>query len=127
MIFIDTNYLLRFILGDNPVQSREVADFFISSLKNRTPLCTDTTVLFEVYWVLKKYYRIKPEDIYEALIKIYHIDIIDIPDREIFLNAITNFHKFNYDLEDAYHFYYAQSKNVTNIATYDKNLIKKFK
>jgi predicted nucleic acid-binding protein len=76
---------------------------------------------------LKSYYGVKHLFVKQTLNQICHFDFVYIEERQILLDAINNFAKFNYDLEDAYNFYYAQSKKVDKIASFDKKLIKNFK
>jgi predicted nucleic acid-binding protein len=127
IIFVDTNYLLRFFIKDNSDQHQQVAELFRSASQNKHQLVTDIIVVFEIYWVLRKVYGFDNSQIKQILNQICHLDFIFIENREILLDAINNFDKFNYDLEDAYHFYYAQSKGISKVATFDKKLEKHFK
>lgn len=127
MIFIDTNYFLRFFINDVSNQYQQVKKLFLEASQGKYQLITDIIVVFEVYWVLKKVYNFDNLQTKQIINQICHFDFVFIPDREILLDAINNFDKFNYDLEDAYHFYYAQSKKVDKIASFDKKLTKNFK
>ena len=126
VIFVDTNYLLRFFIKDSSDQHQQVEKLFRNASQNKHQLITDIIVVFEIYWVLRKVYGFDNLQIKQVLYQICHLDFLYIESREIMLDAINNFDKFNYDLEDAYHFYYAQSKKVNQIASFDKNLTKKF-
>ncbi len=127
MTFVDTNYFLRFFLDDIFVQKEKVNKLFIKGSSGKEHLFTDTIVIFEIYWVVKNGYGVKNPLTKRFLLQVCNLNFIVISDRQILLNAIKNFDKFNYDLEDAYHFYFAKSKGITTIATFDKKLKNKFK
>lgn len=127
MIFIDTNYFLRFILNDVPVQNKIVTELFIKASRENIRLFTDIIVIFEVYWVLKEYYSMEKVYIKNALSDICHVDVVEISEKKLLLETIKNLELFNYDFEDAYHFFYCQSQKINQIATFDKKLNNKFK
>lgn len=126
MTFVDTNYFLRFLLNDISIQKEEVNELFVKGSSGKEHLFTDTIVVFEIYWVVKNGYGVKNPLTKKFLLQVCSFKFITLSDRQILINAIKNFHKFNYDLEDAYHFYFAKSKKIRNIATFDKKLKTKF-
>jgi predicted nucleic acid-binding protein len=126
MIIVDTNYFLRFLLDDVSEQHQQAIDLFTQASQGKIKLTTDTIVIFEIYWVLKKYYGVENQLVKNSLFKICQLEFVHLSDRDILLDAITNFDSFNYDLEDAYHFYSALSQKVEKIATFDKKLSKKY-
>lgn len=46
MIFVDTNYFLRFILKDNQVQYLKARQLFLDAAKGEIELISSTTVFF---------------------------------------------------------------------------------
>jgi len=126
MIFVDANHFLRFFLDDNHSQHLIASDLFTKASLGKEDLCTDIVVIFEIYWVLKKYYGARHFFVKQTILNICHMDFVFIPERSILNLAATNFGSFNYDLEDAFHFFFAQSQKVKEIATFDKKLKIKF-
>ncbi len=63
MIFVDTNYFLRFFLRDSREQYLIVKQFFLDGASGKIKLFTSLIVLFEVYWVLKSYYGKEKNDL----------------------------------------------------------------
>ena len=57
MIFIDTNYFLRFLLKDNEKQFIEVKKLFEKAILGEIDLYTSLIVIFEIYWVLSSFYK----------------------------------------------------------------------
>jgi len=127
MTFVDTNYFLRFLLNDVFIQKEKVNQLFIKGSSGQEKLFTDTVVIFEIYWVVKNGYGPKNPLTKKFLLQACNLDFISLGDRQILINAIKNFDKFSYDFEDAYHYYFAKSHNITTIATFDKKLKNKFK
>jgi len=127
MTFVDTNYFLRYLFADVPDQCQKSRLLFRSASVGDKKLITDIIVMFEIYWVAKNAYGVKNPLTKQFLLQVCHMDYIFVENKSILFEAINNFESFNYDLEDAYHFYYVKSKGVNQIATFNKNLIKKFK
>ena len=57
MIFIDTNYLLRFLLKDIDSQYLEAKKLLLQAARGEKKVITSTIVFFELFWVLKSYYK----------------------------------------------------------------------
>ncbi|MFA7301730.1 MAG: PIN domain-containing protein [Candidatus Shapirobacteria bacterium] len=127
MIFVDTNYFLRFFLDDNLSQHNLASELFEKASLGKVDLCTDILVILEVYWVLKKYYKIDNTLVRQTVLNILNMNFIELPEKAILRDSLHNIDKFNYDFEDVYHFFYCQANKVDQIATFDKKLSKKFK
>lgn len=127
MTFIDTNFFLRFLLDDLPNQKDEAVKLFTKASSGQEKLVTNIIVIFEIYWVVKNLYGVKHSLTKQFLTKVCNFSFVYLDNKQIIIKAIENFHKFNYDLEDSYHYYFCQSKNINNIATFDKKLKNKFK
>ena len=126
MIFIDTNYFLRFLLNDISEQHGLVEKLFLKGSEGEENLLTSTIVFFEIYWVLSSYYEKEKSEIVSVLQKILKLTFIDLQEREILLNSLTLFNETNLDLEDCYNLYFAKSKKVDSFGTFDKRLEKEF-
>lgn len=123
--FVDTNYFLRFLLGDN-LRQREVATkLFMVAAKGEILLVSSVVVVFEVYWVLTDYYKIRNEDLAEKLWKMVSLSV-DFENRGILMTAIKGMKGHNFDLEDAFNMNYALNLEVDEFKTFDKKLQRKF-
>ena len=60
MIGLDTNVLLRYLTGDDPVQSVKAARLIEGSLSPGNPGFVSTVVVAEIAWVLRRTFR-RPE------------------------------------------------------------------
>ena len=126
MTFVDTNFFLRFFLQDNLFQLPQAKKLFRQAATGQITLITSLIVFFEVYWVLSSLYGRKHQLVSRTLIAIINMKFIALPQRQILKDCLINFARFNYDLEDSYNFFYARSKKISDFATFDKKLKKKF-
>ncbi len=126
MIFVDTNFFLRFFLQDNRIQLRQAKKLFHQAASGQVELTTSLIVFFEIYWVLSSLYGHKHHLVSQTLMAIINMDFITLPQRQLLKACLANFARFNYDLEDSYNFFYAHSKKISEFATFDKKLKEKF-
>lgn len=126
MMFIDTNFFLRFLLKDIDNQYLEVKNLFLSASEGKNELTTSTIVFFEIYWVLISYYGKNKIEVSNVLGKILNLNFIELEEREVLFNALSLFQKTSLELEDCYNIYYAKSKQIKSFKTFDKKLTKEF-
>lgn len=126
MMFIDTNYFLRFLLKDIDNQYLEVKNLFISASEGKNELATSTIVFFEIYWVLISYYGKNKTEVSNIMKKILNLNFIELEEREVLFNALSLFQKTSLELEDCYNIYYAKSKEIKSFKTFDRKLTKEF-
>lgn len=126
MIFVDTNYFLRFFIGQPQDQHLEAKALFHKGALGDVELCTSLVVFFEVYWVATSFYAFKREKVTSFLRNMLTMEFIRLENRDILADAVSTYEKTSFDLEDAYNLAYAHSVQVKDFATYDKQLKKKF-
>ena len=126
MIFIDTNYILRFLLNDINSQHEDAKNLFLSASEGKSALITSTTVFFEIYWVLSSYYERNKTEVANVLEKVLSLNFIEMEERELLFKSLSLFKKINLDLEDCYNVCYAKSKGIRSFKTFDKKLDKEF-
>lgn len=126
MVFIDTNYFLRFILNDNSDQHKISKSLFMAGAEGKKYLFTSPLVIFEVYWVLLSFYGFSKEEIVETLKKILAMSFLNINEKEILKKGLEIYAKSNLDLEDSYNLTYAKAYQARVFATFDKKLQKRF-
>lgn len=59
MIALDTNVLVRYLVQDDPIQSKAAMDFVEETLTEDAPGFLSVIVLCEVIWVLEDCYKVK--------------------------------------------------------------------
>lgn len=126
MIFVDTNYFLRFLLKDNTKQHNQAKELFNSGVQGKCKLFSSTIVYFEIYWVLHSFYGKNKKELCAILENILRLEFIDFEEREILFEAVDLFKDSNLSLEDCYNYSYSKHKKATDIKTFDQILHKKF-
>lgn len=128
MIFVDTNYFLRYLLRDIHEQNLIVENIFLEAFENNTRVISSTVVFFEIQFVLKKYYKKSKGEVIALLMQILKLTFIEFEERQILKESLVLFDKTNLDLEDCYNIYYAKEAGVKSgsFKTFDKKLEKEF-
>lgn len=126
MIFVDTNYLLRFLIKDVKTQYQQAKDLFLKAAREEVKLITSLVTFFEIAWVLKSRYGLDKETLAESLYKILSLNI-EIPDRQLLFESLYLYRNSNLALEDCYNLTFAKKQNVDDFKTFDKKLIQNFK
>lgn len=126
MIFVDTNYFLRFLIEDNPQQTEEAKKIFLEGARGNLKLVTSTIVIFEIYWVFKSYYEKNKDEIIKILQKVLAMNFVKIEERDLLQSALDLFKVKNLSLEDCYNLVYAKAKKAEAFKTFDIRLAKVF-
>jgi len=125
--FVDTNYFLRLLLKDNERQFQSVYKLFEEAIADRVKLTTSVVIIFEIYWVLTSFYQKNKKIVAGLLRKILKMGFVCIEGRTILAEALSIFERSNLDLEDAYTLAYCKHRDITELATFDKQLLKESK
>ena len=94
-IIADTNVYLRFVLGDNPKQKLAFKNLVQRAKKSEIIILVPQIVLFEIYFVLEKYYQFPKEKIIQILKPIITAPYLELQDKTSFNNAIQMFDENN--------------------------------
>ena len=127
MIFVDTNYFLRFLLKDNNSQHLVAKKLFLSAAKGEIDVTTSIIVFFEIYWVLKSYYEKNKDELNKTLNKILNLTFIKLAEREILTKSLKLFKTTTLSLEDCYNLLLAKEIATDDFASFDEKLKKHFK
>ena len=122
MIFVDTNYFLRFLLNDNSAQHDIAKKLISNGAAGKYQLGASVVVVFEIYWVLSSYYKKNKTEITNTLSNILDLEFIYLPERDILRNALALFTKNNISLEDCYNIFYAKVIKAVDFKTFDLEL-----
>ena len=126
MVFVDTNYFLRFLLDDVDAQHQEAKRLFVDAAQGRIKLFTSVVVFFEIYWVLHSVYGKQKDELKEVLESVLQMRWVKFQHGELLKEAVTRLSELNYDLEDAFNLVYAQGKGAEEFKTFDVKVGRKF-
>ena len=125
MIFVDTNYFLRFILKDNQDQYLEAKKLFLEAAKGRMELITSTTVFFEIHFVLKSFYGKDKQLLVEILSEILNLNVI-FSEKQLLQDSLKLYTRSVVGLEDCYNLVFAKEQDIKTFKTFDQKLSKVF-
>lgn len=126
MIFIDTNYFLRFLLRDDGKQYIIAKQFFLNASYSKHRLISSTLVFFEVSWVLRSVYKKDKRSLINTLIKLLSLGI-DFERKGILQETLELFRDTSLELIDCYNIIFAKHNNIKTFQTFDKKLSREFK
>jgi predicted nucleic-acid-binding protein len=124
-VAIDTNVIVRYLTGDDPVQSPAATELFRAATTGRLNLIIPTPILQETVYVLETYYQGTAETIAPKLISLLSLRGVTCPDARWVLDAIQWYRTKNADFGDALLCAYAHHHHC-EVSTFDRGLIKKF-
>lgn len=120
-VLFDTNTFLRFLLNDIAEQANATAAIVQKAKRKELTINVPQIVIFEIYFALDKYYKLKKDEIVDKLRLIVSTEYFHVQDQKIFNKAIALFRDRNIDLVDCFLLYKAE-KEGTDLFTFDKTL-----
>ena len=91
MIGIDTNVLIRYIVQDDPGQSRIATRMIEENLSPENKGFIPSIVLCEVIWVLKRFYRQPKEQLLLVVKTILETEVFEVEHRDCAWRAYYDF------------------------------------
>lgn len=120
---LDTNVLLRFLLGDHEELTPIAGRLFQQAADRECLLILTGLGIAEAVWVLTSYYKIERKLVADNLAKIAVKAGVVCPELESVLDALGRFKATNCDFYDCYLAAQASASGV-GIATFDKDFAK---
>ncbi len=119
--FLDTNYILRLLLKDNLSQYNQAINYITKAKKKQISLMTSVQAIFEVHYVLKKFYKIPKLVIVSSLIPFVSSNYLYIDHQITLSKALFLYNQVNHSLVDLYFSVLCQDNNY-QFLTFDKKL-----
>ena len=114
--FIDTNVLVRHLVGDPPNMARRATAF----LATEKLLFLADLIVAETVYVLESFYEIDRSRIAEAMRSLLAMESVRVIDAPLLLRAIALYEDQRLDFADAYLVACAEITGVTRVASFDK-------
>jgi predicted nucleic-acid-binding protein len=89
MIGLDTNVVVRYLVQDDPVQSRRATEIIEHRLSSRNPGFISVVAIAETVWVLDRAYRFSDEDIVAAIERTLQTDALVVENEQQVFAAMT--------------------------------------
>ncbi|MDP2368696.1 type II toxin-antitoxin system VapC family toxin [Rhodoferax sp.] len=116
MIGLDTNVLARYYVASSDAGSQQQSALARKLIESGKSLYVSKSVVLELEWVLRGYYKCPPADVLPVLRHLVSMPNVEIEDRvaiELTISALAD----GFDFADALH--HASCRHCTSLATFD--------
>lgn len=122
MIAVDTNVLVRYLVADDPKQSRAAAELIERAADEGERLFISQIVLCELVWVLSYAYDFARNEIAAILSDLRRAAQAEIEDPDQVGRALERYRSSCGDLADYLNAERAVARGCTSVATFDRAL-----
>ena len=116
MIALDTNVLARYYVASSDAPSQKQSAAARKLLESGKSLFVSKTVVLELEWVLRGYYKSPPQDVLAVLTQLLGMPNLQVEDR-VAVELATAALGDGFDFADALH--HASSRHCSSVATFD--------
>ena len=116
MIGLDTNVLARYYVASDDATTLAQSELARQLIESGKPLCVSKSVVLELEWVLRGYYKSAVTDVLAVLQHLLALPNIELEDRVAVEMAVTAMTE-GFDFADALH--HASYRQCTRVATFD--------
>ena len=121
---IDTNILVRFLVGDDDLQARKVYNIFKKIESSKGELFVPLLVVLELIWVLESVYKIPQPEILDSISELILMPILKFEHLSTLQQFTKNAPTTKYDLSDILIAYSAAEQGCESTITFDKKASK---
>ncbi len=121
---IDTNILIRFLVGDDKQQTKRVYNLFKKTELDKKELFVPLLVILELIWILESVYEISRTDILDSISELLLMPILNF-EHQSALQLFSHVAQENtYDLSDLLIAHSAKEQGCESVITFDKKASK---
>ena len=117
---VDTNILIRFLIGDDEKQAKQVYDIFKKAEAGHKELFVSLLVVLEFIWVLESAYEVSRDEILDSLRDLLLMPILKFEHQSALQQFILAAQGNNYDLSDLLIAFSAKINGCETVITFDK-------
>ena len=121
---IDTNILVRFLVGDDEVQAKKVYKIFKKAELVKNELFVPLLVILELIWVLESVYEIPRKEILDSIGELLLMPILQFEHQSVLHQFIQNAQGNRYDLSDLLIAHSAKEQGCDSVITFDQKTSK---
>lgn len=122
---VDTNFILRLLIGDVPAQLEKSRKLFKKIEEKEAAGLISILVINELIWILEHFYHQKRQDFIPLVLKLIslrNIKILEIKKKELIL-ILEKMEKTSLDFTDLYLLHFGE-KLQYGVASFDRKLLK---
>src|SRR5579872_3037944 len=101
-VIIDTNGILGLLLDDIPQQADKVEQLIKKSKRDQRKIIIPEAVVFEINFILNKYYKVQKKEIIEKLKSLLATSYFFVESKDIFSQALLHYDANNISLVDCF-------------------------
>jgi predicted nucleic-acid-binding protein len=124
VIGIDTNILVRFLVGDDTKQANKVYRAFKNAEENNNEMFVSTLVVLELFWVLESVYNVERIDILDSISQLLLMPIFQFENKGVIQAFIPAAQQSKFDLSDLLIAHTANNYGCESVLTFDKKASK---
>ena len=121
---VDTNILVRFLVGDDELQAKKVYTLFKKAESNKSELFVPLLVILELIWVLEAVYEIERNEILDSIADLLLMQIFKFERQSVLQKFTMKARGNSYDLSDVLIAHTAQDQGCETVITFDKKASK---
>ena len=121
---IDTNILIRFLVGDDKQQTKKVYNIFKKIELDKGELFVPLLVILELIWVLESVYEISRTEILDSISELLLMPILKFEHQSAIQQFTTASFGNKYDLSDLLIAHSAKMQGCETVITFDKKASK---
>ena len=119
---IDTNILVRFLIGDDEQQAKKVYNIFKKAESEKDELFVPLLVVLELIWVLETVYEISRADILDSIREFLLLPISRFEHKSVLQQFTLSAQANRYDLADLLIAHSAKLQGCKTVLTFDKKV-----
>jgi predicted nucleic-acid-binding protein len=124
VIGLDTNILVRYIVQDDPAQSRVATDLIEKQLSESDPGFVPIIAMVEIVWVLERSYGFSDADIATAIERMLQIETLLVEDEQDVFTAMIALADGRGTFADALIGARSTRAGCTRILTFDRKALR---
>lgn len=122
MIGVDTNVLVRLLVGDDEAQLARVIDLLEKTREEGERWFVAAPVLCELVWVLRGVFKVPRKEIARALQEVLAESLYEVESREAVAEAVERYRRSRGDFADYLTAALARRRGATVTYTFDRAL-----
>jgi predicted nucleic-acid-binding protein len=122
-VFVDTNILARFLVGDAPDLVKKATKIFEDGSMGKNDIYLDEVVLSEAVWLFDKFYKLHRTEIAKSLEDLLSQDFVKNPRKGLMLKALGMYKRSKFSYVDCWVKVTSGEMGAT-LVTFDKDLEK---
>jgi uncharacterized protein len=118
--FLDTNIILRHLLGDHPDHSPRATAYLERVENGEIKVHTADTVVFECVFTLERSYKWRKTEVRDVLLPLLELPGIGLPRKRHYRKVFDIYVDRNLSFADAYHAVLAEQLKLDQIVSFDR-------